>query len=77
MTDDGKAAASSEGGITHRAGRFALNVSDAWADPAVDIAAIVALAYITQTGASEAVVQVVAGAIGTVALGKRYLQRGA
>lgn len=39
----------------------------------VEISAVFALAWVAQSGASEATVQVVAGAIASVAIGKRYL----
>lgn len=45
------------------------------ADAVVDLGAITALGYYASTGTPEASIQVLAGAVVSVALGKRYLTR--
>lgn len=80
MSEDPSAAGGASGLAetrTHRLLDTCGDLGTAWSDPAVDVAAVVALAWVAQAPASEAVIQVVAGAIASVALGKRYISRGA
>lgn len=49
--------------------------ADGWGDHAVDVAAVAALASLAWSPTSQ--VAALAGAISSVAVGKRYLQKGA
>lgn len=47
----------------------------AWADPAVDVAAVLSIAWVLTSNVDPALAQIGAGAISSVAVGKRWIGR--
>lgn len=51
------------------------DVGVAWSDPIVDVAAVLAIAAVVYFSPSEATMQIVAGSVSSIAIGKRYIGR--